>query len=52
MTEQEYIDDIKLELTGGILTLELPDESLKKVLDITLQEVQRFIDVTRFLPIP
>ena len=52
MKEQEFIENIKLELTGGILTLELPDETLKKVLDRTLQEVQRFIDVTEFMTIP
>ena len=52
MTEKEYIESIKLELTGGILTLELTDEQLKKVLYISLQEVQRFIDTTEFMTVP
>ena len=52
MTEKQYLDNIKLELTGGILTLEIPDETLKKILDRTLQEVQRFIDVTEYMTVP
>lgn len=52
MTEQEYIENIKLEITGGILELEIPDETLSKILKRTLQEVQRFIDVTELMTIP
>ena len=52
MTEQEYIENIKLELTGGILALEIPDETLSKILKRTLQEVQRFIDSTEFITVP
>ena len=52
MTEQEYIENIKLELTGGILALEIPDETLSKILKRTLQEVQRFIDSTEFVTVP
>lgn len=52
MTVREYIENIKLEITGGILTLEIPDETLEKVLARTLQEVQRFIDTTEFITVP
>ena len=52
MTEQEIIDNIKLELTGGVLTLEIPDETLKKVIDRTLQEIQRYIDTTEIMTVP
>jgi hypothetical protein len=52
MNQNAYIDNIKLELTGGILELELTDEALVKVLNKVLLEVQRYIDETRFMTIP
>lgn len=52
MTLEEYIRNIKLELTGGVLALEIPDETLKQVIQKTLQEIQRFIDVTEFITVP
>lgn len=52
MTMQEYIDNIKLELTGNILELEVEDETLAKVVERSLREVQRYIDSTEFMTIP
>ena len=52
MTEQEYIENIKLEVTGGVLDLEIPDEMLSKVLKRTLQIVQRYIDSTELKTVP
>lgn len=52
MRLDEYIDNIKLEITGGILTLEIPDETLEKVVNRSLQEVQRFIDTTEMMTVP
>lgn len=52
MTLQQYIDNIKLELTGGVLELELPDSTLGQVVNRALQEVQRFIDSTEILTVP
>lgn len=52
MTVRDYIENIKLEITGGILSLEIPDETLEKILARTLQEVQRFIDTTEFMTVP
>lgn len=52
MTEQEYIENIKLVLTGGILELEIPDETLSKVLKRALQIVQRYIDSTELITVP
>lgn len=52
MELQEYIDAIKLELTGGILTIELPDETIGQVVKKTLREVQRFIDETQIITVP
>ena len=52
MTLQEYIEAIKLELTGGILELEVSDEILGKIVNKAFKEVQRYIDTTNFITIP
>ena len=52
MKMQSYIDEIKLELSGDILHLELPDETIAKVVNKALKEVQRYIDETRLMTIP
>lgn len=52
MTMNNYIDEIKLELTGGLLDIELPDTSLATVVNKALREVQRYIDTTRLMTVP
>lgn len=52
MTLEEYIEAIKLELTGGILELEIPDETLGKVVNKAFKEIQRYIDTTNLITIP
>lgn len=52
MELQEYVDNIKLELTGGVLELEVDDETLGKIVKRSLQEVQRFIDSTELITVP
>lgn len=52
MTTQEVIDEIKLELTGGILELEIPDASLELMVNKALREVQRYIDSTELMTVP
>lgn len=52
MTKQEYVDAIKLEITGGVLELEIPDETLGKVVDRALKEIQRYIDSTELMTVP
>lgn len=39
-------DEVKLKLTGGVLDLELNDESLDKVINAAFREVQRYINTT------
>ena len=48
----DYIEEIKLELTGGILELEIPDETIGTVVKKAFREVQRYIDTTRLITIP
>lgn len=52
MTKQEYVDAIKLELTGGVLELEIPDETIGKIVDRALKEIQKFIDSTELMTVP
>lgn len=47
-----YIDQIKFEITGGVLESELDDEGYKRIIDMTLQEVNRYYDETRFITVP
>lgn len=52
MTLQEYIDEIKLELTGNLINIELTDETLGKFVDKALREIQRYIDTTKLITVP
>ena len=52
MTLQEYIDEIKLELTGEVLDIELSDEILGKIVNKALREVQRYIDTSKLVQVP
>ena len=52
MTEEEYIDNIKLVLTGGILELEIPDSTISKILKRSLQIIQRYYDSTELITVP
>lgn len=52
MDMQGYIDNLKFQLTGGILDCEIDDVGLSKILDISLRELQRYINTTKFATIP
>ena len=52
MTLQAYIDEIKLSMTGGILELEIPDETIQKIVQSAMREMQRYICSTKIITIP
>lgn len=52
MTIEEYIKEIKLELTGGVLHLEVKDETLGDIVRKAFREVQRYIDMTKLITVP
>ena len=52
MKLENYIEEIKLELTGGLTHLELPDASLAAVVNRALREVQRYIDLPKLITVP
>lgn len=47
-----YRDEIKLKLTGYVLDLELTDDTLDKIINSALREVQRYIDITCYETLP
>lgn len=52
MQMSEYLSEIRLELTGNILELELDDKTLEQIVNKALREVQRYIDSTKLMTIP
>ena len=52
MTLEEYIEEIKLKLTGGVLKLEISDEIIAKLVNNSLREIQRYIDTTKIITVP
>ena len=49
---EDYVEDIKLELTGGLLELEISDEIIGKTVNKALREIQRYIDETKLVTVP
>lgn len=52
MDMQAIKDEIQLKLTGDILDLELSDAALTKVINVSLREVQRYIDTVAMVTLP
>ena len=52
MTNIDVIEEVKLELTGGVLDLEIEDVTIELVIKKALRELQRYWDETSFLTIP
>ena len=52
MTLTEFVEHIKDELTGGVLELEIDDETIAKMVNQALREVQRYIDETKLVEVP
>lgn len=52
MKLSDYISDIKLALTGGVLRLEISDEVIGQLVMKAFSEIQRYIDETRFVEVP
>jgi hypothetical protein len=48
----DVIEEIKLELTGGLLELEIEDAQLELVIKKALRELQRYWDESSFVTIP
>lgn len=52
MKIEEILDEIKIELTGYVLDMEITDETLVSIVKKALRELERFWDETTMLTIP
>lgn len=52
MDMQAIQEEIRVQLTGCVLKLELSDESLTKIVNMSLREIQRYIDTVAIITIP
>jgi len=52
MTIQDVISEVKLELTGDVLELEIEDETIALVVKKALRELQRYWDESSFINVP
>lgn len=52
MKLEDILDEIKLELTGYILDMEITDETLVSVVKKSLRELERFWDETTMITVP
>jgi len=52
MKTQDVIEEVKLELTGGVLELEIEDETIALAVKKSLRELQRYWDEPSFLTVP
>lgn len=48
----DVVDEIKLELTGGLLELEIEDAQIELVIKKALRELQRYWDESSFVTVP
>lgn len=52
MKLEEIIDEIKLELTGYILDMEISDETIVQVVNKALRELERYFDESTMITVP
>lgn len=52
MKIQDVIDEIRLELTGYVLEIEIDDKTLKSVIKKALRELERYWDETTLVTVP
>lgn len=52
MTASDIISEIKLELTGSVLELEIDDETINNIIKKGLREIERYWDETKLITVP
>ena len=48
----DYVNEIKLELTGGVLELEITDDVIASLVNKAFREIQRYIDIPKLVTVP
>lgn len=52
MDFKSIIEEVKFNVTGGVLECELSDEEFGKIVNSSFREIQRYIDDTRLVTVP
>ena len=52
MDMRGYVDEIKLSITGGVLELEIGDETIQQIVNSAMRELQRYICSTKIVTVP
>ncbi len=52
MDMRAYVDEIKLDVTGGVLELEIEDATIEQIVNSAMRELQRYICSTKIVTIP
>jgi len=52
MTREQIIEEIKLELTGKVLHLEIDDQTIDSVIKKAIRELERYWDETTLVTVP
>ena len=52
MNQQQLRDEIKFNLTGGVLECDLDDVALDQLINACLRELQRYVDTIKFVTVP
>lgn len=49
---RDYVDEVKLNVTGGVLDLEIEDATIEKIVTSAMRELQRYICSTKIITLP
>lgn len=52
MDMRAYVEEIKLQVTGGVLELEIGDETIERIVNSAMRELQRYICSTKLVTLP
>lgn len=52
MDMRGYVEEVKLNITGGVLQLEIGDEVIQQIVTSAMRELQRYICSTRLVTLP
>ena len=52
MELKDYVDKIKFQLTGGVIQCEIEDKGLEKIVNMAMEEMNRYYNVTDLVQVP
>ena len=52
MELKDYVERIKLQLTGGVIELEIKDKTIEEIIKATIRELNNYYNVTELVELP